>query len=43
VIAGDPGTLSIDGRIFNPYEIITGTVNTIEVTDIDEYISKVEE
>ena len=34
----EPG---IDGGFFRPNEWFSGTVNTIEVTDLDEYLDKV--
>ncbi len=35
---GEPG---INGAIFKPKEQFTGTVNTIQVPDVDEYMEKV--
>ena len=35
----EPG---INGAIFNPKGLFTGTVNTIQVPDIDEFMEKVE-
>lgn len=36
--SNEPG---IDGAIFKPNEMFTGTVNSIEVEDIDRYMQKV--
>jgi predicted enzyme related to lactoylglutathione lyase len=43
VSTGDPASPGIDGGIFRPREIFTGTVNTIEVENIDEFIEKVKQ
>lgn len=41
VKTGPDNTRGIDGAFFVPNEHITGTVNTIDVPDIDEYIARV--
>ena len=38
--AEDPG---INGGIFRPNEVFSGTVNTVDVPDIDVYIEKVKQ
>ena len=43
VATGDPETPGIDGGIFRPGELFTGTVNTVEVDDIDAMVEKVVE
>lgn len=40
VSTGDPDTPGIDGGIIRPGELFTGTVNTVEVEDIDAMIVK---
>lgn len=41
VSTGDPETPGIDGGMFKPGELFTGTVNTVEVEDIDAVVEKV--
>ncbi len=38
---GETGTPGIDGAIFHPDGLFTGTVNTIDVPDLDTYVAKV--
>jgi predicted enzyme related to lactoylglutathione lyase len=41
VNTGSPDQPGINGGIFKPKELFTGTVNTIEVDDLDQYLDKV--
>jgi hypothetical protein len=38
---GDPVSPGIDGAFFRPNELLNGTVNTVEVDDLDAAIDKV--
>lgn len=40
VTTGDSGP-GINGGIFKPHEMFSGTVNTIEIADVDEFAEKV--
>src|SRR6185369_12174341 len=40
---GEPNSPGINGGIFKPKETFTGTVNTIEVPNLEEFIGKVKE
>ncbi len=41
VDTGDPSSPGINGGIFKPKEPFIGTVNTVEVSNLDEYVEKV--
>jgi predicted enzyme related to lactoylglutathione lyase len=41
VTTGDPASPGINGGIFKPKELFTGTVNTIEVPNLEAYLEKV--
>jgi len=41
VITGDPKDPGIDGGIYLPQGEVNGIVNTIQVSDVGEYIEKV--
>ena len=43
VNTGDPNSPGINGGIFKPKELFTGTVNTVEVTNLEEFLEKVKE
>jgi hypothetical protein len=43
VETGEPEEPGINGGISRPNEVLTGTVNTIGVSDIDAYIEKVKQ
>jgi uncharacterized protein len=43
VDTGAPDSPGINGGIFKPKETFTGTVNTIEVTNLEEFLQKVKE
>ena len=43
VSTGDQKTPGIDGGMFRKTEEFSGTVNTVEVDDIDPYLEKVEQ
>jgi uncharacterized protein len=41
VVTGDNSSPGINGGLFKPNELFNATVNTIDVPNLDEYISKV--
>jgi hypothetical protein len=41
VNTGDPNTPGINGGIFKPKEPFTGTVNTVDVPNLEEFIERV--
>jgi predicted enzyme related to lactoylglutathione lyase len=43
VTTGDPASPGIDGGIFRPNEWFNGTVNTIQVQDLDAAVEKVKQ
>jgi uncharacterized protein len=43
VSTGDPAQPGIDGGLFRPGELFTGTVNTIAVPSVDEFMEKVKQ
>ena len=43
VETGDEGEQGINGGLFAPNEIFSGTVNTIDVPDINAFIEKIEQ
>jgi predicted enzyme related to lactoylglutathione lyase len=43
VETGESEQPGINGGIFRPNEMMTGTVNTVEVTDLDQFMNKVKE
>jgi predicted enzyme related to lactoylglutathione lyase len=43
VETGDEGEQGINGGLFAPNEILSGTLNTIDVSDIDAFIEKIEQ
>jgi uncharacterized protein len=43
VSTGDPASPGIDGGIFRPNEWFNGTVNTIQVANLDEAVEKVKQ
>jgi len=43
VTTGDPASPGIDGGIFRPNEWFNGTVNTIQVEDLDAAVEKVKQ
>jgi predicted enzyme related to lactoylglutathione lyase len=41
IITGEEGTPGINGALYQPGNGISGTVNTVQVDDIDAYLEKV--
>jgi uncharacterized protein len=43
VTTGESSKPGINGGIFKPKELFTGTVNTVEVSNLEEYLEKVKQ
>lgn len=43
VSTGDPDSPGIDGAIFNPGELFSGTVNTVEVENLDDALERIKQ
>lgn len=43
VETGEEGSPGINGGLFRPNEIFSGTVNTVDVPDVDEYIERIKQ
>lgn len=41
VTTGDKGTPGIDGALYKPTDGMSGTINTVEVDNIDTYLEKI--